>query len=304
MKKLILALTLLTPFFTQAQSIKYETIKDDPSVAPWLSVNVDLFDMEMPFSSLDAAIENMSFNLGVWGHVEVPKLPVGIDYSFRKSWFVVGALFKENMPGHTEMQLGAHFFLRDNTKTKPLKVSLKVTSNETSRGRSTTETYITVNGKLRSQLGLRGGLMYKASGLTISEDEPTPSNIELTKYTSTGLYAGLLNRRTTNLVVDTDRYGLASKTSKATNIYLDALISFSNRFEDIGNNNADVSTEIKDFLGSFPIGARIGYQVYQVEKRAVTGKMFGLSARGEAGYRPYYGPYIAGTVGLTIIKAH
>ena len=302
-KSTVLLYLLVCTAVSYGQTINYKVEKDDPTVAPWLSVNLDLFDMEMPFSSTEAAVQNSSFNLGVWGHVEVPKLPVGIHYSFRKNWFVIGAIGNKNMPGHTETQLGAHLFLTDNTKTKPLKVSLKTTTRETIDERITTETYINVNGKRRSQLGVRGGLYLKNSGLSFTLDEPTPMDIETTKWTSTGLYAGLLNRRTTNLVVNTDRYGLASKASKATNIYLDAIIAFNNTFKDVDNADADVSTEIKDFLGGFPIGARIGYQVYQVEKRSVTGKMFGISARGELGYRPFYGPYIAASAGITIIKA-
>jgi len=304
MKKTLLSFALISLVVSSgAQTISTELVTDNPNIDNWLSVNVDLFDMEIPGSSLDAAIENLSFNAGVWGHVEVPKLPIGLQYSYRQSWFVLGAIGNKNMPKHKELQLGASFFLKDNTKSKSLKVGLKSSSSETKTTRTTTQTYINKNGKQRNQLGLRAGLLYKASGLTIDTENPTPSNIETIEYKSTGLYAGILNRKTTNLVLNTDRFGLVSTASKASNIYLDAIIGFSNTFVDIDNANADVSDEIKTHLDGFPIGARLGFQVYQVEKRDITGKMFGLSARGEAGYRPYYGPYLSASVGLTIIKA-
>ena len=280
-----------------------DVVTDNPKIDNWLSVNLDLFDMEVPGSSLEAAIQNVSFNIGTWGHVEVPKLPVGLQYSYRQSWFVLGAIGNKNMPKHSDIQLGAYFFLSDKTKTKSLKVGLKTSSKQTATTRTTTDTYINMDGQQRNQFGVRAGLINKRSGLSLDPENPTPSNIETTKHSSTGLYAGIINRKTTNLVVNTDRYGLASTASKASNIYVDAIIGFTNSFEDIDNNNADVTDEIKTHLGGFPIGARIGYQVYQVEKRSVTGKMFGLSTRGELGYRPFYGPYLSASVGITLIKA-
>jgi len=294
---------MLVASATYAQTVETETTTDNPNINNWLSVNLDLFDMEMPFSSTEAAVQNISFNVGTWGHLELPQLPVGVHFSVRKSWFVLGALGNKNMPKHSDVQVGAHYFFKDNTRKKSLKVGLNSTSTETKTTRSTTETYVKMNGKQRNQLGVRGGILYKASGFSIDTENPTPTNIETTKYQSTGLYLGLLNRKTTNLVVDTDKYGRASTASKATNLFIDAIIPFGNSFEDVDNNNADVSDEIKTHIDGFPMGARVGYQVYQVAKREVTGKMFGISARGELGFRPFYGPYLSASVGITLIKA-
>ena len=56
----------------------------------------------------------------------------------------------------------------------------------------------------------------------------------------------------------------------------------------------------KEAIGSLPLGFRIGYSGFQIEKKQWTDKRFGMSYNFETGYRPYIGWYVSGGIGLTL----
>lgn len=314
MKKSILSLifclgTLLA--FSQ-ESIKYTIVKDDPSVSPWLSVNLDIFGMEVTMPKEDFGT---NFGIGLWGHVESPKLPVGIQYVFYRSYFDVGRLEKsEDFPNTTELQLGALYFFSDKTKAKTFAVGLsnKVIATERykqgnkSYEKTTSETKsVDIPGHLRTQYGLRGGLMFRSSGFPLGEglgkDPATGDPFEFASYGSTSIYAGILVRYTANLIIKTDNYGLVPSATKASNWFLDAIIAPVNSFRH--PSDADINQLVKDNRATSPIGFRFGYQTYAIEQRAVSGQKFGLAVRGELGVRPYLGFYGAATIGITLVKS-
>lgn len=314
MKKLVISLSFcLSAFLSFGQEkINYTIIKDDPSVSPWLSVNLDIFGMEVTMPKEDFGT---NFGIGVWGHVESPKLPVGIQYVLYRSYFDIGRLEKgEDFPSTTELQLGALLFFSDNTKAKDFAVGLssKVVATERyKRGnknyeKTTTENIsVKVPGHLRTQYGVRGGLMFRSSGFPLGEglgkDPSTGDAFEFASYGSTSIYAGILARYTANLIIKTEKQGVVPSASKASNWFLDAIISPINTFRH--PTDVDINQLVKDNRSTSPIGFRFGYQTYAIEQRAVSGQKFGLAVRGELGIRPYLGFYGAATIGITLVKS-
>lgn len=118
---------------------------------------------------------------------------------------------------------------------------------------------------------------------------------------STGVYGGVMLRSIRNIVIEDDVYGV-SFNSLGTDLYLDVLINPINRFVDVNNNNTVVSEEVKDAQSAFPIGFRIGYETFQVEKRTVTGRRFGITGVGEFGYQPYRGIFLNAGIGISLFR--
>lgn len=301
---------------SQAQEkIKYEILKDDPSDLPWIVVNLDIFGMEVTKPKNDFGT---NFGIGIWGQVEIPKLPIAAQYAFYRSYFDAGQLLQsKDFPQTTDVQLGAAYFLSDKTKTRDIGIGLaskvvgseKYTRGNKSYEKTTTQnTSISLPGQVRKQFGPRAGFIFRGSGIPLGEGLGQSVGIsskkpyEYTKHNSTSIYGGLTLRTTTNLVIKTDKYGIASTASKSTSWFVDAIVSPINTFKHPSGD--DINQLVKDSLSGSPVGFRIGYQTNAIEKRAVTGKKFGMSVRGDLGYRPYTGWYGMATIGLTLIKIH
>ena len=315
MKKVLTILGLIAFATVNAQEkINYTVIKDDPSVLPKVVVNLDIFEMEVWKPKTDFGV---NFGFGVWGHVEVPNIPLVAQYQFYRSYFEdAKLLISKDFPNTTHVQLGGLYMLSDNTKRKTISVGLDnqvVSSNRTtdSRGRTTENrthelTSIKVPGNFRRQFGVRGGLTIRRSGIAFSDGlgeagrfEPKP--YEFASHNSTNLYAGLEVRNALNLVIQTDKYGRSTTTSKMSSWFVDAIFPVVNNFNHPSGD--DVQQLMKDSLSGIPIGFRIGLQNSPVEKRDITGKKFGLTTRGELGYKPFTGWYAVATLGINIIKA-
>lgn len=109
--------------------------------------------------------------------------------------------------------------------------------------------------------------------------------IEETKYSSFGIYTGILSKTITNIIIRDDVYGKAYN-SIGTSIYFDALIVPVNKFKDLNANGNVVSDIVHDYKTTIPIGFRIGLRKYHIEKKEFTGKKFGMSLTAEARYKP------------------
>ena len=132
-----------------------------------------------------------------------------------------------------------------------------------------------------------------------TEDLATP--IDEMSLTSIGIYAGLTRRSLKNIFVDVDGYGV-NFNSIGDDYALDLIFVPVNIFRDLNADHENVSETIRGQLGNFPIGFRIGWYRYQIEKKTRTGKKFGLSASFETGIKPYQGFFINGGLGLTLVK--
>lgn len=310
MKKLIILLCLGLFSQAKAQNMQYKTLYDNPDKKPWMSINLNLFQLDMGVSNLDGT----SFNIGTFGFIE-PIDRVGIDYNFNKSWLTLGKISNTEYPSNLDLNIGGYFKILTNKKSgKKTKVVLKTeysgttySTNYKGEGvntRTETVTYVMVPGSRYSEMSVRAGLYYKRGPYNFDAIEPDGYDGDLAELglTSVGSYGGIQFTWVKNLFIDADGYGV-QYNSIGDDIYIDALL-ISNSFRDVNMDNADVNAVVEAAQNASPIGFRIGWRRYQIEKKKRTGKNFGLCALFEAGMKPYQGFFINGGIGLTIIKAH
>lgn len=302
---------LLFAFWMQsltAQNIRYEIIEDSPELTPNTVVNLDLFQLDM-----NGIIDSWSFNIGLWGYHDIIKNKIAIDYNLKKSWLALGKLSNKNYPGNLEVNIGADLFLINRTKNKKLKISLNreykgshYNYAEGTRTDNYVETSVMIPGKVEINSGFRGGLYYKSNAYEFS-DEFDLSVLRRYggKMTSAGIYGGVMTRRSRNLFIKTEEYGI-SFNSIGDEFYIDALILPYNKFMDNvttgDETRVDESEFIKQNIKSSPFGFRVGWKSYQIAKKAKTGKKFGMSFMFEAGLKPYLGPFLNGGLSITLIK--
>lgn len=288
-------------FSAYNQQIKYDVLKDEP-IEPSISINLDLFNMDLNSGYPNIRLDNASFNLGLYGFVQVIQ-PLEIDFNIHKSWLTLGKISFKEYPGNFELNTGVNFWLTNRNKTKDTKIVLKSEETRTSRETTTTTTYIMAPAQHIKRFGLRGGIYSKSGPFNYNEytDGENLSGIEETKITSMGIYSGLTFRNITNIIIKDDMFG-RSMNSIGRDIYFDALIVPVNRFKDLNAEGSIVTETVKDFAAVSPFGFRLGFKTYQVEKRDMTKKKFGMSSMGEMGYKPYQGWFITAGIGVTLVK--
>lgn len=303
MKKitLILAAILLT-LATKAQ-VNYKVTYDNPVIRPVWILNADILDMDVYLENLDG----IAFNLGLWGSVE-PVDRIGIDYRLRRSWLSLGALGGNAAPNF-KMELGGYYSILKSVKTKSTRIILKMDDSRVYGPDvttvTTTATFITIPAKKQTELILRGGF-YHQSG-TYSKDEPalgkgeeiTIGKGDFAKISANGFYAGIASRTISNVFINTDKYG-SQFNSIAQVIFADIIIT-GNNFKDY-DFGTDITAQVKAARDVLPVGFRIGFTKYQIEKKKLTGKKFGLSQTYEIGYRPYQGFYAGASLSITFVK--
>ncbi len=303
----LLGLSSLFQSTFYAQTIKYDIIEDSPELTPTTIVNLDLAQLDM-----NGVIESWSFNLGLWGYHDIIKNKVSIDYNIKKSWLAVGKLSNKNYPGNLEVNLGANLLLTNKTKNKKLRISLEreyqgshYNYAEGTRTDNYIETSIIIPGKVTVRNGVRGGLYYKNNAYEFSDFGTSIFRRYGGKMTSAGVYGGVMTRRSKNLFIKTDQYGVCFN-SIGDEFYIDALILPYNKFMDNittgDETRVDESEFIKQNIKASPIGFRVGWKSYQIAKKAKTGKKFGLSFMFEAGLKPYLGPFLNGGLSITLVK--
>jgi hypothetical protein len=248
-----------------------------------------------------AIIDASSFNVGLWGYYEIMESRLQAEWILHKSWFALGRLGNNKLPGNLEINAGANYFLTSATKQKNMKVVLKTKHYDN----GSEITFITVPGKVYINKGVRGGVYSKTNPYIIDYEKVYPNVIGGTdfegKMSTTGIYLGGIINRTTNMFIETKEYG-KHYNSVGHNYYADILIlplaSFSplNPFPGL-----DEEAEIKTNLGR-SLGFRIGWKIFQVAPKKMTGKKFGMSANFEAGVKPYLGLFFNGGIGITLFK--
>jgi hypothetical protein len=308
MKKVIFLLCLLISAGSiAAQQVKYKLIHDNPPT-PRLNINLEYFNIDVGVNNLDG----MSFNIGSFGYFE-PTPGIGLQYNFKKSIFTFGKLGNEGLPGNLDLSAGGYLFFQNKVVKKPTKVVLKneykgTTYSTNWKGemvKTTHEevTFMTIPAQRRIMRGLRAGYYMKRGpfGGDFEGDVPFSTSTPL-GLTSIGVYAGVTMRSIKNVFIDTPDYGVQFN-SIGDDFVLDLLIVPVNIFRDPNNETApNVSEAVRESLGSNPFGLRIGWYRSQIEKKAVTGKKFGMAAGFEAGFKPYQGLFFNGSLGITIIK--
>jgi hypothetical protein len=312
MKKLqLIVLFMGITWGSVAQTVNYKVIKDEP-IEPKVSVNLDIFNIDINTKIKRLQVDNISFNLGTFGHV-MPVNFAGVDFNIHKSWLVAGKLGFKEYPGNFELNLGGFFFFTNRTVTKlKTRVVLKSSSSTYNNKTVTTTTFIEMPAQKQKRFGVRGGIYQKSGPFNFEDfsDDPNdnfdpPPPFEYAKYFSFGFYGGLLWRNITNITIETDQYGKCG-TSGGTDVYLEAMVIPVNKFtalDPLYTGPKDATALIKGVGSEAPVGFRIGFKKYQVEKKAITGKKFGRAGIAEFGYRPYIGWFASAGVAITLVKS-
>jgi len=289
-----------------AQNVEYKILHDNPDVKPWLNINLDILQLDMGISN----IEGFSFNLGSFGFFE-PVERIGVYYNVKFPWLTFGKMANKKYPSNFDLDLGGYFGLLSYQKTKKTQIILKREYKGSTYSRNTenrpteTVTFIMVPALQKVYIGARGGIIFKRGPFNYGDYQDDMfylGPVDETALSSFGFYAGIYKRRLRNVFMDVTGYGTRFN-SIGDDFYLDALIYASNRFTDI-NTNTDVSDFVSNNAGASPIGFRIGWMRYQIEKKARTGKMFGIAGKFEAGYKPYQGWFVNGGIAITLVKKY
>ena len=302
MKKVALSiLTFICLTYTMGQTINYNVIKNEP-IEPNISINLDFFNLDLNTDVQNLRTDNMSFNAGLFGYVKLAG-PLEVDFNVHRSWLVLGKISFQDYPGHTELNGGINFWLTKRDVTKDTRVVLKSDVSRSGNIETTSTTYITVPALHRKRIGLRGGLYSKSGPFNFEAYAGDLDNQDIveTKISSFGIYGGFNFRTITNIIIKDNVYG-RSMNSAGRDVYIDAIFAPINRFKDLNNDGDNVSETIRGLRTTSPIGFRLGYKTYQVEKKNFTGKKFGICGIGEFGYKPYQGWFITAGFGVTLVK--
>lgn len=308
MKKLLFSLILSGwSVLAFGQEINYKITYDNPDFQPFLNLNVSYFDVDVPVSSIDA----INFNAGVWGFFE-PIKGLGADFRFRRSYLTMAQLGYESPPAFSNFELGGYFRIGGYLKKKSTPVVLDVEWDADGDRFNDEQVFqiksIPVMALNKRDYLLRAGFYHLGS--PISVDDVTDANDVdifadgIGRASVNGLYAGIAMRTFRNVFIDTDKFK-DQFTSMGRTLYFDAIFagtSISDPYEDPTTGLSFDEEAAKDAIGSLPLGFRVGLSTYQIEKKARTGKKFGMSTNYEAGYRPYIGWYISGGLGFTLVK--
>lgn len=308
MKNALLLLLLVASLTSYSQKVEYKVLSNEPPQTPRTNINLELVNFDM----MQHSLEGMSMNYGLWGHVEIVPERIGAQFLHRRSWFAFGRLGEKNFAPNREYELGGYYVLSNKIKNKRTKITLKMEYSGTKYSRNykgelvgsrlETETYILIPSDQKKIFHVRGGFMSKSHGNNmryLGDEYNFSENPEFVKYSNSGLYAGIGLRTLRSIFIDSKEFGVQFN-SIGKDIYLDVLVLPAARFKDL--DGADVTEEIKKYTSSGAIGFRLGYKLFQIDKRVKTGKTFGMSGNFEAGIRPYTGIFLNAGIGLTIIK--
>lgn len=299
-----------------SESVSYTILQNDPqNFYPKMNINLML-------GALDAGIRNVdgiNFYYGVHGYYQINER-IGVQANANMAWLTLGRFSNSEYPTSKNLDAGAVTFLTKSTRSKQIKVVLKMTRGTTTDGRSIqSTTYIMVPGTKEILNGVRGGLYYKtgAFGTRPLKDASLDNlGIEHASFTSIGIYAGVIRRALTNMIIKTDKYGKCMN-SLGTELYVDALFIPYNSFTlldtptpfytgtaptETVKHGDDITDKISNVLGKNPIGFRIGFTGFQIAPKSVTGKKFGASYNFEFGLLPYQGWFLRGGLGITLFK--
>jgi len=311
MKKIILAAaSLLALANLNAQNIEYKITKNNPEdYHPKLSVNAVLAGVDMSFNNIDA----MNFYAAAFGHFMVQDR-IGIQFNAQTSWLALGKLSSKDQVSPKELNIGGMYFLNRKVKSKKLKVDLKRSTSQVNNKTVETTTFIMVPANVVKYNGVRGGVYTKNTAFNLDNNDAFDKvNLDAASMLNTGVYAGIISRRLSNVIVDATGYGKRFH-SLGFDFYADVLVQFSNTFtlreEPSGifktqtgyNNGQDITTDVKNIFGNQTMGFRLGVNGFQIAPKEDTGKKFGMCYNFEAGMMPYVGYYLKGGIGITLFK--
>lgn len=264
--KQITFFTLLS-FWGQAQSITYKVIKDQPDDVANYWVNVGLLDMGFAPGNMAYGLVGASLN-GVVNY----KNKIGGEFTYRTYYFNMDMDKVDGVSRNlNQIEVGAFYHLASNSKTRNQKVILSDKSNVSMK----------VPATIMRSYGLRAGFnSNKGTLLATMENQKVDGTF---RYSSSGLYAGILITSQVNMKSHTVEYGIKG-TGFVRRLYIDAIFNPIKSFEPANSN----------LKGSF--GYRLGIQFLQPEPRKVQGSA--LYQKFELGAMPIDGYYFMYSLGF------
>ena len=286
---LLIAVTL-SSLSVNAQQVNYKILKDDPKDVTNMLLLLDIMHFDMGIKN----IHGTSFNIGLTAMANY-KERINGEVIFRYGWLTMGKLVGgKALRSHRQIELGGSYALRNKSKTKNTNVILSQSTSYVGDKKITTTKSIKIPATRVVALGARAGI-YSLGGVFGTDDFAIAP--DMINYGMTGIYAGLFQSTTYNVIINTDTDGKAGK-SKRTRFYADALI--------VPIQNASLAgVDYKPVIGAGPIGFRVGMQAFPAEIRKLPNldiKMSGMSFGAEVGMRPYDGIYISGNWSIAILR--
>jgi hypothetical protein len=309
MKKLILLMSALAFLGTaHAQQIKYKVLQNDPEkFHPKLSINTVIGGIDMSIKN----INSINFYVGTFGHMMLQDR-LGIQFNAQTAILALGKLGNKDNVSPKELNVGGLLFLGKRTKQTKINVTLKSSKSVVDNKEITTTTTLPVQGNVVKYNGVRGGLYMKSTSFSL-QDGPTfdAAGVEDASMLNTGIYAGLISRRISNMVIDATGYGKRFH-SLGFDFYVDAVLQFSNKFTlretpsaifgTAYTSGKDITDDVKKDFGTESMGIRLGINGFQIAPKSVTDKKFGMCYNFETGYLAYQGFFVKGGVGITLVK--
>ncbi|MCE2495364.1 MAG: hypothetical protein J4F31_02060 [Flavobacteriales bacterium] len=306
-RSIVLFLALIaSASMLRAQQVNYTIEYDNPDIKPFWILNLQHLDMEV----MSDNISGLTFNLSAWGVVE-PVNRIGIDYRFRRSILSFASLNYDGNPTLNDIEVGGYLTLSSKVKTNDNKGILDIDEAEDwyTQNETITYTFLTVPSQRRVDFMVRGGYYHFSSAmdaeglLAYSGNENTimAFSEDVGSANFNGLYAGVNWPFITNVFIKADGWG-NQFSSIAKNIYIDALLIDASFKDPMIDGEPDVTDEVNNTRDALPVGFRLGWSAYRIEKKDRTDKKFGMCYNFEFGYRPYMGYYVGGGPGLTIVK--
>lgn len=278
-----------------AQQIDYKVLKDNPK-------DVNNFWLYLDVAQLDAGFKNIdgiSFNVGAWS-TGIYKEKIIPEVILRYGWVTFGKTFAgaKGVHNHHQVEIGGGYVLSNKTKYKQTSVVLSQTKgHDYGTGKDVTTTrYINIPATRVNSFGVRAGLM-SVGGLLSTDDYKAFITPKYINYSINGIYAGIFDAVTHNIIINTNTDGKAAKC-KRTKVFADVLLLPLQTATFAGVN-------YKPVINAGPVGYRIGLQYLPTEIRKVTNidvKITGLSIGAEAGVRPYDGIYVACNLSFCLMR--
>lgn len=279
-KKLIILLGMAaTVLHTNAQTVNYKVLEDNPD-------NVKKSVLHLDPAFMDLWTTNFTAGWGIRGEVGLgDNLLIG--GKFRRASYL-DMRYDDGKKGEgvtaekglSKMQLFegfAVFYIGEAQKSRSMKVVLSSSSYVSGGTRYTSEKYIMVPGTLKRQFGFRGGAYILRTTVEPSDNKAlanfsyegvpantTPGNLTFTMMRQVGFFGGIEVKKTRNLKIDTDNYGVRSIRNTIA-WFLDVMLVPATSFADVKDPQNNTVYKVKgDKMVS--LGWRMGWRFHDPVK--------------------------------------
>jgi len=267
---------MLLSLASQAQSLSYKIIKDQPDDIANYYINLGLMDFGLNTKNISGSY--LGWSLSGTAHY---KNKLGGDFTLRRSYLSFG-----DGP-YSQFELGGYFHLASKTKIRNQKIVLS-SKSKSYGGKTYTETIsMKVPASIMRSYGVRGGFFRVKEFFEADQDDH--GFVGDYTFRSAGLYGGLLLTSQVNVKTHTSEYGIRG-TGFVRRHYIDVLFTPVRSISDI---TTDVENEANK---PGVLGWRFGMELLNPEPRKIQGNA--IYQKFEIGQRPLNGFYFMYSLGF------